>query len=234
MPASRARPRERVSAQHDRGCFENQGRAGAHPAVRGGGRRGCRATLRSRDARKAAIGAFAALGLPHRRIEEWKYTDLRNALKEALPPALAGDASVSRQEIDAALEGLAGLDAYRVVFVDGRYRAELSDVAGAKGLEVGPLAAALPKSEGLVATALAGPGGRDCAQHRLHDRRRAGAHRRRREAGKAPAAGVRPRSQAAEPRHHAQHRAGRCRRARHADRGLRHAARARRPARPTR
>ena len=29
------------------------------------------------DARKAAIGAFAALGLPHRRIEEWKYTDLR-------------------------------------------------------------------------------------------------------------------------------------------------------------
>ena len=91
------------------------------------------------EARKAAIGVFAALGLPHRRIEEWKYTDLRNAIKEALPPALAGDASASRQEIDAALEGLAGLDAYRVVFVDGRYRAELSDVAGAKGLEVGPL-----------------------------------------------------------------------------------------------
>ncbi len=41
------------------------------------------------DARKAAIGAFAGLGLPHRRIEEWKYTDLRSALKEALPPALA-------------------------------------------------------------------------------------------------------------------------------------------------
>jgi Fe-S cluster assembly protein SufD len=104
------------------------------------------------EARKAAIGAFAALGLPHRRIEAWKYTDLRNAIKEALPPALAADASASRQEIDTALEGLAALDAYRVVFVDGRYRAELSDVAGAKGLQVGPLAAALPKSEGLVAT----------------------------------------------------------------------------------
>ena len=103
-------------------------------------------------ARKAAIGAFAVLGLPHRRIEEWKYTDLRNAIKEALPPALAGDASASRQEIDRALEGLAGLDAYRVVFVDGRYRAELSDIAGAKGLQVNPLAAALQKSEGLVAT----------------------------------------------------------------------------------
>jgi Fe-S cluster assembly protein SufD len=104
------------------------------------------------EARKAAIGAFAALGLPHRRIEAWKYTDLRNAIKEALPPALAGDAFASRQEIDTALEGLAGLDAYRVVFVDGRYRAELSDVAGVKGLQIGPLAAELPKSEGLVAT----------------------------------------------------------------------------------
>jgi Fe-S cluster assembly protein SufD len=104
------------------------------------------------EARKAAIGEFAALGLPHRRIEAWKYTDLRNAIKEALPPVLAGDAAASRQEIDTALEGLAEIDAYRVVFVDGRYRAELSDVAGAKGLEVAPLAAALPKSEGLVAT----------------------------------------------------------------------------------
>jgi Fe-S cluster assembly protein SufD len=104
------------------------------------------------EARKAAIGEFAALGLPHRRIEAWKYTDLRNAIKEALPPALAGDPSASRQEIDTALEDLAGVDAYRVVFVDGRYRAELSDIAGAKGLQVAPLSAALPKSEGLVAT----------------------------------------------------------------------------------
>jgi Fe-S cluster assembly protein SufD len=29
------------------------------------------------EARSAAIGAFAALGLPHRRLEPWKYTDLR-------------------------------------------------------------------------------------------------------------------------------------------------------------
>src|SRR5688572_7276221 len=55
------------------------------------------------DARKAAIGAFAALGLPHRRIEEWKYTDLRVALKEALPPAVGAPAQVTGAEIDAAL-----------------------------------------------------------------------------------------------------------------------------------
>jgi Fe-S cluster assembly protein SufD len=103
------------------------------------------------EARKAAIGAFAALGLPHRRIEEWKYTDLRVALKEALPPAVGGTAEVSAQAIDGALEALAALDAYRVVFVDGVYAPELSAAAGAKGLEIASLAAALAKSgDGLI------------------------------------------------------------------------------------
>ena len=36
-------------------------------------------------------------------------------------------------EIDAALERLAELDAYRVVFVDGVHAPELSAAAGAKG-----------------------------------------------------------------------------------------------------
>src|SRR6185503_10029281 len=103
------------------------------------------------EARKAAIGAFAALGLPHRRIEEWKYTDLRVALKEALPPAVGGAGEVSAQAIDGALESLAALDAYRVVFVDGVHAPQLSAVAGAKGLEVMSLAAALAKSgDGLI------------------------------------------------------------------------------------
>jgi Fe-S cluster assembly protein SufD len=103
------------------------------------------------EARKAAIGAFAALGLPHRRIEEWKYTDLRVALKEALPPAVGGSAEVSAQEIDGALETLAALDAYRVVFVDGVHAPEFSAAAGARGLEVASLAAALAKSgDGLI------------------------------------------------------------------------------------
>src|SRR5262245_29796893 len=95
------------------------------------------------EMRKAAIGAFVGLGLPHRRLEEWKYTDLRSALKEALPPALGDATPVTRQEIDAALEGLAGLDAHRVVLVDGAYRAALSDANPARGLEVSTLASSL-------------------------------------------------------------------------------------------
>ena len=113
-------------------------------------------------------------------------------------------------------------------------RPELSAVAGAKGLEVGPLGAALPKSEGLVADQLAGAGGGRCAQHGLHDRRRAGARRRRRAAGQAVAAGVRPRRPAAEPGHHAQHRAHRRRRTRHRSSRRTSRCRTRRPARPTR
>ena len=98
-------------------------------------------------ARKAAIGAFAALGLPHRRIEEWKYTDLRVALKEAFPPAVGGAGKVTAQDIDGALEALAPLDAYRLVFVDGVHAPEFSAVAGIGGLEVMPLAAALAKPD---------------------------------------------------------------------------------------
>jgi Fe-S cluster assembly protein SufD len=103
------------------------------------------------EARKAAIGAFAGLGFPHRRLEEWKYTDLRSALKDAPPPAIGERAAVTAQHVNSALEGLAGLDAHRVVFVDGAHRPELSAVGGVEGIEVGTLASSLEKSsDGLV------------------------------------------------------------------------------------
>ena len=99
------------------------------------------------QARKAAIGAFAALGLPHRRIEQWKYTDLRSALKDALAPAVGDTARASHAEIDAALEELATLDAYRMVFVDGQHAPELSNLTQTTGLEIGSLAMALQSAE---------------------------------------------------------------------------------------
>jgi Fe-S cluster assembly protein SufD len=95
------------------------------------------------DARKAAIGAFAALGLPHRRIEEWKYTDLRTALKDALPPLIGDRTHVSAAAIDAALGPLAALDAHRLVFVNGTYRREFARGDGAAGLEFTRLGSAL-------------------------------------------------------------------------------------------
>ena len=107
------------------------------------------------EARKAAIGAFVGLGLPHRRLEEWKYTDLRAALKE-VPPLVLGDATpVTRQQVDTALERLAELDAHRVVLVNGAYRSDLSD-AKARGLEVASLASELQRSDRAIGDALAG------------------------------------------------------------------------------
>jgi Fe-S cluster assembly protein SufD len=98
------------------------------------------------EARKAAIGAFATLGLPHRRIEEWKYTDLRSAFKEALAPSIADDTGVSKAQIDAGLEALSKLDAFRIVFVNGVHRPELSAAGSVKGLEVTALGSALGRS----------------------------------------------------------------------------------------
>lgn len=76
--------------------------------------------------RKQAIAEFDSLGLPHRRIEAWKYTDLRARLTDAFPftPHAGGD--VSEAELRDALGSLADIDAHVLVFVNGTFRAELS------------------------------------------------------------------------------------------------------------
>ena len=56
----------------------------AYLAARGN----CPATARWRHAR-GRFRAFDARGLPHRRVEEWKYTDLRALMRDALPLAVA-------------------------------------------------------------------------------------------------------------------------------------------------
>jgi Fe-S cluster assembly protein SufD len=101
-----------------------------------------------RRARAEAIGRFAALGLPHRRIEEWKYTDLRNVMKEALPVAIDDETKVTIADIIVALGPFAQVDAARLVLVNGRYRRELSNLEGAEGISVTPLSSALGAAAG--------------------------------------------------------------------------------------
>ncbi|TCU74967.1 iron-regulated ABC transporter permease protein SufD [Bradyrhizobium sp. R2.2-H] len=78
-------------------------------------------------ARREAFESYERLGLPHRRIEEWKYTDLRALVGEVLPLAAAPDAAALKRASDAvkahAIEG-----ARKLVLVDGVFAAELSDV----------------------------------------------------------------------------------------------------------
>ena len=58
---------------------------------------GCPARARSPTSRRQAFEAFERAGLPHRRIEEWKYTDLRALMREVLPLAPAPDAAALKR-----------------------------------------------------------------------------------------------------------------------------------------
>ncbi len=96
-----------------------------------------------RKKRETALDLFASLGLPHRRVEEWKYTDLRALMPEVHPLAVlsAGAAEVN---VEAAIgKALANLDAYRAVFIDGLFRPELSSVRNAAGVTFQQLRSAL-------------------------------------------------------------------------------------------
>ena len=97
------------------------------------------------ELRKSAIETFNRQGLPHRRIEEWKYTDLRANMQVAFAPALAAGGSVDRATVDQHLGALAEIDAMRLTFVDGMFAASLSDKAdrGSGGVEFMPISQAL-------------------------------------------------------------------------------------------
>jgi Fe-S cluster assembly protein SufD len=100
------------------------------------------------DLRSQAIDAYATLGLPHRRVEAWKYTDLRSKLTEAQPLARATGVAVTEAEITRAFGAdIAALEAYRLVVVEGELRSDLSDLAGLKaaGAEVVSITEALHK-----------------------------------------------------------------------------------------
>jgi len=98
--------------------------------------------------RTKAIEAYARLGLPHRRIEAWKYTDLRSRLTDTFPLLSAAGVAVGDGDLSRALgSALAALPAYRLVVVEGDLRADLSDLSALKsaGVEVLSLARGLEK-----------------------------------------------------------------------------------------
>ena len=103
--------------------------------------------------RREAFETYERLGLPHRRIEEWKYTDLRALVGEMLPLAAAPDAAGLKRAADAVkAHAIAG--AHKLVLVDGVFAADLSDVK-AHAAEVGfrTLREALARDAGLLKTA---------------------------------------------------------------------------------
>ena len=106
------------------------------------------------DFRRQAFEAYERAGLPHRRIEDWKYTDLRALMREVLPLAPAPDAAaLSRAE--AALKLHAIKSVRRLVLVDGLFAAEMSDTSGLeKGLSIRSLREVLDAGDSTLSAQL--------------------------------------------------------------------------------
>lgn len=101
--------------------------------------------------RDSAFRNFDARGLPHRRVEEWKYTDLRALMRDAKPLASPPDAAAkARAKTAGKLVG--DVECRRIVFVNGAFVPELSDLAGLeRGLTIRSMAQALTGGDPLIA-----------------------------------------------------------------------------------
>lgn len=78
------------------------------------------------DVRRAAFEDFSTTGLPTRRIEEWKYTDLRMLLRSVAPLAPSPDEAAKAKAADA-IKALGIEGSQKIVLVDGIFAPELSD-----------------------------------------------------------------------------------------------------------
>lgn len=94
------------------------------------------------ERRQAAWAHFEALGLPTQRLENWKYTGTKAITNTEWGIHLGGEGAQIGAEAIAQVR-FGGLDSACMVFVDGAYRADLSDLDGIEGAQVGPISAAL-------------------------------------------------------------------------------------------
>ena len=92
------------------------------------------------DLRREAISGFGELGFPTLSDEEWRFTNLEALRRGSFSIAENGISDVSKKTVDS--YGFPGLDCLRLVFVNGRFAASLSD-----GGDVG---------EGIVVKSLSG------------------------------------------------------------------------------
>ena len=115
------------------------------------------APARSPRRASAAFDAYAQAGLPHRRIEDWKYTDLRALMREVLPLAPAPDAAeLSRAAAAAKLHAIEGVR--RLVLVDGVFAPKLSELGDLeKGLSIRTLRETLEAGDAALQAQLFAP-----------------------------------------------------------------------------
>jgi Fe-S cluster assembly protein SufD len=118
-------------------------------------------TSRIADVRRQAFESYERAGLPHRRIEDWKYTDLRVLMREVLPLAAAPDAAALKRA-DAALKPHAIPGVRRLVLVDGVFVPKLSNMGNLEnGLSIRALSEVLQSNGTALQTQLLSPDNSD-------------------------------------------------------------------------
>jgi len=95
------------------------------------------------ESRARAFETFNRNGLPHRRVEEFKYTDLRALMQVAAPPAVAATPDVARTALGEA-RAFADIEAMRIPFVNGHLvETDIAFDQLPEGIDIVPLAGAL-------------------------------------------------------------------------------------------
>ncbi len=98
------------------------------------------------DLREAALASFSEIGLPTKRRgnEEYKYTDIRPLLRQGFSAVVQADSPAISAGVDLENLHIGEASWHRVVFLDGRYAPELSNVSSAPaGVVMGRLADAI-------------------------------------------------------------------------------------------
>ena len=113
------------------------------------------------DIRQQAFEAFERAGLPHRRIEDWKYTDLRALMREVLPLAPEpAAAALTRAAAALKLHAIEGMR--KLVLVDGVFAPKLSETANLeKGLRIRTLREVLETGDDALQAQLFAPDNSD-------------------------------------------------------------------------
>ena len=112
------------------------------------------------SARADAVGRVQTQGAPTGKAEGWRYTGLRTLLEQGFTAGAEPLDALLREDLDEVL--VPGLDAHRVVVVNGYFAPQLSDLdALPKGLRIGGLRATLAEDPDALAddlTRIAGDG----------------------------------------------------------------------------
>jgi Fe-S cluster assembly protein SufD len=104
--------------------------------------------------RAAAFNRFVLAGLPHSRVEAWRYTDLRRLMQDAKPLAAPPDAEAKARAHDAG-RVFAATGFRRLVIINGSFAPDMSDLARLEpGLTIRSMAEALALDEPLLSQGL--------------------------------------------------------------------------------